>query len=88
MPHLFAHFLPFWFTEPMLIWPKSVPLPISRGALLSLGGPNGPLANFLDDFGPMLVEKYSPRGIVVFSAHWETSNECLGDYKWSCVHPP
>ncbi|TFK54804.1 Extradiol ring-cleavage dioxygenase class III enzyme subunit B [Heliocybe sulcata] len=40
-------------------------------------GPTGPLAQFLADFGPTLLSKYSPRGIVVFSAHWETSGERL-----------
>ncbi|KAJ3992298.1 Extradiol ring-cleavage dioxygenase, class III enzyme, subunit B [Lentinula boryana] len=41
-------------------------------------GPNGPLANFLRDFGPALLRKYSPKAIVVFSAHWETLGERLG----------
>lgn len=36
-------------------------------------GPNGRLANFLRDFGPVLLKKYQPKGIVVFSAHWEES---------------
>lgn len=40
-------------------------------------GPAGPLAHFLKDFGPALLEKYKPKGIVVFSAHWETSHERL-----------
>ncbi|KAJ3802404.1 Extradiol aromatic ring-opening dioxygenase [Lentinula aff. detonsa] len=40
-------------------------------------GPNGPLANFLRDFGPALLRKYSPKAIVVFSAHWETLGERL-----------
>lgn len=35
-------------------------------------GPTGPLATFLKDFGPALLRKYKPKGIVVFSAHWET----------------
>jgi len=37
-------------------------------------GRDGPLGQFLDDFGPALVEKYNPKGIVVFSAHWETND--------------
>ncbi|KAJ7470332.1 Extradiol ring-cleavage dioxygenase, class III enzyme, subunit B [Mycena latifolia] len=41
------------------------------------GGPTGPLAKFLKDFGPALLKKYQPKGIVVFSAHWETSSERL-----------
>ncbi|PPQ64001.1 hypothetical protein CVT24_009375 [Panaeolus cyanescens] len=40
-------------------------------------GPTGPLANFLKDFGPTLLRKYNPKGIVVFSAHWETQGERL-----------
>ncbi|KAJ7043242.1 Extradiol ring-cleavage dioxygenase, class III enzyme, subunit B [Mycena alexandri] len=40
-------------------------------------GPEGPLATFLKDFGPALLKKYQPKGIVVFSAHWETDNERL-----------
>ncbi|PCH38289.1 Extradiol aromatic ring-opening dioxygenase [Wolfiporia cocos MD-104 SS10] len=38
-------------------------------------GPKGPLATFLKDFGPALLRKYKPQGIVVFSAHWETVGE-------------
>lgn len=30
------------------------------------------------DFGPALLSKYKPKGIVVFSAHWETLGERLG----------
>lgn len=41
-------------------------------------GPNGPLANFLKDFGPTLLQKYNPKAVVVFSAHWETLGERLG----------
>ncbi|EPQ58048.1 Extradiol aromatic ring-opening dioxygenase [Gloeophyllum trabeum ATCC 11539] len=40
-------------------------------------GPSGPLAQFLSDFGPTLLDKYRPRGILVFSAHWETAGERL-----------
>jgi hypothetical protein len=32
----------------------------------------GTLHTFLKDLGPALVEKYKPKGIVVFSAHWES----------------
>ena len=42
-------------------------------------GPKGPLARFLADFGPALLEKYKPKGILVFSAHWETDGERLGE---------
>ncbi|KAI5124329.1 hypothetical protein M0805_008936 [Coniferiporia weirii] len=41
------------------------------------GGPKGPLARFLGEFGPTLLQKYKPKGILVFSAHWETLNERL-----------
>lgn len=41
-------------------------------------GPKGPLATFLKDFGPALLKKYQPKGIVVFSAHWETAGERVG----------
>ncbi|KAF8267568.1 Extradiol ring-cleavage dioxygenase class III enzyme subunit B [Lactarius quietus] len=40
-------------------------------------GPEGPLANFLRDFGPALLAKYQPKGILVFSAHWEMEGEQL-----------
>jgi aromatic ring-opening dioxygenase catalytic subunit (LigB family) len=77
----------FLFTEPMLIWPKSLPPPTGpRGELYSWGGAGGPLAQFLDDFGPVLLEKYKPRGIVVFSAHWESGGQCLGDYMSTYAH--
>ncbi|KZT62105.1 Extradiol aromatic ring-opening dioxygenase [Calocera cornea HHB12733] len=36
-------------------------------------GNESPLAEFLQDFGRVLVQKYKPRAILVFSAHWETS---------------
>lgn len=42
-------------------------------------GPRGPLAAFLKDFGPALLKKYNPKAIVVFSAHWETRGETLGE---------
>ncbi|KAJ6547114.1 Extradiol ring-cleavage dioxygenase class III enzyme subunit B [Mycena capillaripes] len=47
------------------------------GSVAAWGGPKGPLAAFLKDFGPALLKKYQPKGIVVFSAHWETNNERL-----------
>jgi len=40
-------------------------------------GPDGPLASFLRDFGPALLSKYRPKGILVFSAHWDTTGEQL-----------
>jgi len=41
-------------------------------------GKNGPLSQFLKDFGKTLVEKYKPKAIVVFSAHWDTDGTRLG----------
>ncbi|CUA77791.1 hypothetical protein RSOLAG22IIIB_06799 [Rhizoctonia solani] len=42
---------------------------------------NGTLPRFLRMFGPTLLEKYNPKGIVVFSAHWEEDEEVLvSDY--------
>ena len=46
--------------------------------ILVSSGRKGPLATFLADFGPALLQKYQPKGIVVFSAHWETLGERLG----------
>jgi len=65
----------FGHGQPMLIWPDSAP-PRDRD-VFDYAGPKGPLANFLRDFGPILLEKYKPKAIVVFSAHWETSGERL-----------
>ena len=42
-------------------------------------GPEGDLARFLRDFGPALRAKYNPKGIVVFSAHWDTTGIRHGD---------
>jgi hypothetical protein len=39
----------------------------------------GSLARFLSAFGPALLEKYQPKGIVVFSAHWEEPGQVLGE---------
>jgi hypothetical protein len=47
-------------------------------SLGKIQGPNGPLAQFLKDFGPALLHKYKPKGILVYSAHWETTGERLG----------
>lgn len=46
-------------------------------ALVRHGGLESPFANFLHDFGPALLAKYQPKGILVFSAHWETEGEQL-----------
>ena len=47
-------------------------LPIAAAEYMGAGGP---LATFLSDLGPALLEKYNPKGILVFSAHWETEGE-------------
>ena len=51
-------------------------------------GPDGPLANFLRDFGPALLTKYQPKGILVFSAHWDTTGEQLGETFFSQTSDP
>ncbi len=63
--------------SPFLAYPEHLS---HSGGLADWQGPRGPLANFLKDFGPVLLQKYKPRGIVVFSAHWETLGERLGAY--------
>ena len=52
----------------------------SPGRAIAHQGPSGPLFRFLSHFGPTLLKKYQPKGILVFSAHWETSSERLGLY--------
>ncbi|KAF8644120.1 hypothetical protein AX16_008649 [Volvariella volvacea WC 439] len=47
------------------------------GEMGAWGGPTSPHARFLGDFGPFLLQKYKPKGIVVFSAHWETVGDRL-----------
>jgi aromatic ring-opening dioxygenase catalytic subunit (LigB family) len=47
-------------------------------ALVEHFGRESPFADFLRDFGPALLAKYRPKGILVFSAHWETEGEQLG----------
>ncbi|KAH8923337.1 Extradiol aromatic ring-opening dioxygenase [Atractiella rhizophila] len=41
------------------------------------GGSDSLLSQFLKDFGNTLLEKYKPKAILVFSAHWETYEERL-----------
>ena len=65
----FAHGQPFM--ESAMGKTRTIPAPL---------GPDGPLVHFLRDFGPVLLEKYKPKGIVVFSAHFETQNERIGQY--------
>lgn len=45
--------------------------------IIKHAGLESPFANFLRDFGPALLAKYQPKGILVFSAHWETEGEQL-----------
>ena len=52
----------------------------SPGRDTAYHGPSGPLFRFLSHFGPTLLKKYQPKGILVFSAHWESSSERLGLY--------
>jgi 4,5-DOPA dioxygenase extradiol len=67
----------FFFAHgsPMLAYPAAA---TAMAGMAAYQGPNGPLAKFLSEFGPTLLEKYKPKGIVVFSAHWETMGERLG----------
>ncbi|KAG8928476.1 hypothetical protein FRC01_005869 [Tulasnella sp. 417] len=70
----------FFFAHgsPMLIWPKSKPAnPGPFGDMLKYQGPVSPLADFLKDFGKVILDKYKPKAIVVFSAHWEESGDML-----------
>ena len=66
----------FGHGSPILQYPDEL---LGRGdAMEEYAGPKGPLARFLKDFGPTLLEKYKPKGILVFSAHWETHGERQG----------
>ncbi|GJN92323.1 hypothetical protein Rhopal_005353-T1 [Rhodotorula paludigena] len=57
--------------SPSLITPKR--LADARGSSISaIQGIDGPLAHFLKDLGPALVEKYKPKALVALSAHFET----------------
>ncbi|KAF8630382.1 hypothetical protein AX15_002941 [Amanita polypyramis BW_CC] len=69
----------FFFSHgsPVLAVPASYTRSGSFGEMGRYMGPDGPLATFLKDFGPVLIKKYKPKGIVVFSAHWETRGERL-----------
>ncbi|KAG2115345.1 Extradiol ring-cleavage dioxygenase class III enzyme subunit B [Suillus discolor] len=57
----------FGHGSPMLIARQ-----VTNSPITSTMGPGGDLAIFLRDLGPVLRAKYKPKGIVVFSAHWET----------------
>jgi aromatic ring-opening dioxygenase catalytic subunit (LigB family) len=79
--------------SPMLIWPKHLLNELNPriSNMMDTSGPNGPIANFLKALGPFLLQRYKPKAILVFSAHWETQghievmnndekNELLYDY--------
>ncbi|KAG0705219.1 Extradiol ring-cleavage dioxygenase class III enzyme subunit B [Suillus ampliporus] len=57
---------------PAFFFGHGSPMLVAERAKNSAMGPEGDLAKFLRDFGPTLRAKYKPKGIVVFSAHWET----------------
>ncbi|KAI0374738.1 Extradiol ring-cleavage dioxygenase class III enzyme subunit B [Pilatotrama ljubarskyi] len=65
----------FGHGSPMLAFPEDEAE--RMGDVMRNNGPKGALAAFLKDFGPTLLSKYKPKGIVVFSAHWETLGERL-----------
>ncbi|KAJ9091260.1 hypothetical protein QFC19_009170 [Naganishia cerealis] len=68
------------FYYPALLWPQSLPNP--RADLMGdISGPDGLLPQFLADFGKTLLEKYKPKGIIVFSAHWDDPELLVTDYK-------
>lgn len=74
------HIPAFFFAHgsPVLTFNDSPDLnPVMR-PLVQHSGLESPFANFLRDFGPALLAKYQPKGILVFSAHWETEGERLG----------
>ncbi|KAJ7646974.1 Extradiol aromatic ring-opening dioxygenase [Roridomyces roridus] len=67
----------FGHGSPMTMTPDSESAGRAPASIMRWGGASGPLATFLKDFGPALLKKYQPKGIVVFSAHWETNGERL-----------
>ncbi|KAN0140662.1 Extradiol ring-cleavage dioxygenase class III enzyme subunit B [Lactarius tabidus] len=67
---------PFFFGHgsPLLVFQR---VDARWHAVMKHFGPESPLSNFLHDFGPALLAKYQPKGILVFSAHWEMQGEQL-----------
>jgi aromatic ring-opening dioxygenase catalytic subunit (LigB family) len=78
----------FFFAHgsPLLAFPASTATGLP-GSMLDYAGPNGPLAKFLRDFGKALLAKYKPKGILVFSAHWETLSERVGTRRRAFLLP-
>jgi hypothetical protein len=74
----------FFFAHgsPVLTYSNNVPSARSNNdqwrAFVAHAGLESPFANFLRDFGPALLAKYQPKGILVFSAHWEATGDQLG----------
>jgi aromatic ring-opening dioxygenase catalytic subunit (LigB family) len=70
----------FYFAHgsPMLAMNEPEHPRFGRGGATTDMGPNGANGRFLKDFGPALLEKYKPKGIVVFSAHWDAPGDRLG----------
>ena len=60
--------------SPILIWPKHLldPSDSRMSYMTRISGPDSVLANFLKALGPFLLQRYKPKAILVFSAHWET----------------
>ncbi|KAF5324744.1 hypothetical protein D9611_004512 [Ephemerocybe angulata] len=72
----------FFFAHgsPILAFPPH--MAAGMGDMAAYQGSTGVLSDFLKAFGSTLLEKYNPKGIVVFSAHWEThGTRLVSDYK-------
>jgi hypothetical protein len=69
----------FGHGSPLLAMPADTAHPRFGNPMVD-SGPTGAHAQFLRDFGPALLEKYKPKGIVVFSAHWDAPGDRLGLY--------
>lgn len=60
------------------MYPPHIDVSSSRlAAIAEIQGPTGSLATFLRELGPNLLQEYSPKAIVVFSAHWESTDQML-----------
>ncbi|KAF9036895.1 Extradiol aromatic ring-opening dioxygenase [Hymenopellis radicata] len=74
LPSTPDHIPSFFFAHgsPFLAFPENQNF---GGGIADWQGPKGPLAKFLKDFGPALLRKYKPRGIVVFSSLGDARRE-------------